>query len=300
MGHHHDHHGHDHAHGGDGNIGLAFLLNFSFTIIELIGGVLTNSIAIMSDALHDFGDSISLALAWYLQRKSKKGSTGQYTYGYKRFSLLGAIITSIVLIVGSLYVITEAVNRLFSPQETNAGGMLILAVLGIVINGIAVLKTKKGSSINERVVSWHLLEDVLGWVAVLVGAAVMYFTGLTIIDPLLTIAIAIFVLINVVKNIREAMPILLQGAPTEIEREGVISNLKAIEHIADIHDLHIWALDEAYNVLTVHVVLKGLMPMDELAKLKDKIRAVLKNDEIQHATIEFESPAEECAFEFCV
>jgi cobalt-zinc-cadmium efflux system protein len=297
--HEHGHHGHNHAHGGDGNIGLAFFLNLSFTVIELVGGMLTNSIAIMSDAVHDFGDSLSLALAWYFQRKSQKGSTDKYTYGYKRFSLLGAIITSIVLVVGSVYILSEAIPRLLSPQETNAGGMFLLAVLGIAINGFAVLRTRKASSINERVVSLHLLEDVLGWAAVLVGSAIIYFTGLTIIDPILSVGIAIFVLFNVVKNIRQAMPILLQGTPAEIEREHIVEHLNALEEIENIHDLHIWSLDEEYNVLTVHVVLKKLCSMEELQKLKERIRAVLHDEEIQHATIEFEAPDEICLFENC-
>ena len=301
MAHNHEnHHGHDHSHGGDGNIGLAFLLNLSFTIIELIGGLFTNSVAIISDAVHDFGDSLSLALAWYFQKKSKKGSTNQYTYGYKRFSLLGAIITSTVLVAGSVYILSEAIPRLFSPQETNASGMFVLAIIGIVINGIAVLRTRKAISINERVVSLHLLEDVLGWVAVLIGSVVMYFTDLTIIDPILSIAIAFFVLFNVIKNIRQILPILLQGTPAEIERAHIIEQLKDIEQIENIHDLHIWALDEEYNVLTVHVTLKNSLLMEKLVELKGDIRAVLKEEEIQHATIEFETPDESCVFGNCV
>ncbi|MCL2152745.1 MAG: cation diffusion facilitator family transporter [Oscillospiraceae bacterium] len=298
--HNHSHsHSHSHSHGNDGNIGLAFFLNLSFTVIELVGGSLTNSIAIMSDAAHDFGDSLSLALAWYFQKKSGKGSTSQYTYGYKRYSLLGAIITSIVLVVGSIFILTEAIRRLFAPQETYAVGMFGLAVIGIVINGVAVLRTRKASSINERVVSLHLLEDVLGWAAVLVGSAVMYFTGLTIIDPILSILSACYVLYNVAKNIKQAMPILLQGAPVGIEREHIVNELRSIEQIDDIHDLHIWSLDEKYNILTVHVILKTI-PIAQLVEVKNSIRAKLKQEEIQHATIEFETPEEFCAFRNCV
>jgi cobalt-zinc-cadmium efflux system protein len=293
------HHGHTHSH-GDGNIGVAFFLNFGFTIVELIGGLFTNSVAIMSDAVHDFGDSLSLALAWYFQRLSKKGSSRQYSYGYKRFSLLGAIINSVVLIVGSIYILLEAIPRLWAPQETNAEGMFILAIVGIVINGVAALRTRKATSINERVVSLHLLEDVLGWAAVLVGSAIMHFTGFTIIDPILSVGIACFVLFNVFKNIRQTLPILLQGVPVEIEQEHIIEGLKAIGHIASVHDLHIWSLDEAYNVLTVHVALKEPLPMEQLAELKGQIRSVLDAEAIQHATIEFETQGELCAFENCV
>ena len=293
-------HNHNHSPGEKSSIGLAFCLNLSFTIIELIGGFLTNSIAIISDAVHDFGDSLSLALAWYLQKLSKKGSTKQYSYGYKRFSLLGAIINCIVLVVGSIYILSEAIPRLFSPQETSAKGMFLLAILGVIVNGIAVLRTRKGKSINERVVSLHLLEDVLGWAAVLVGSVIMYFTGWTIIDPILSLAIACFVLFNVFKNIRQVLPILLQGTPIKIEQEHLMEEIKKIENIADIHDLHIWSLDEEYNVVTVHIILKETATMENLVELKRKVRSVLKAEGIQHATIEFETPNEPCVFEDCV
>ena len=305
MAHDHDHHqGHNHSHGHSHdsakNIGVAFFLNFSFTIIELVGGLLTNSVAIISDAVHDFGDSLSLALAWYFQRLSKKKGNKSYSYGYKRFSLLGAIINSVVLIVGSIFILSEAIPRIFEPQKTNAGGMFILAIIGIVINGAAVLKTKKGSSINERVVSLHLLEDVLGWIAVLIGSILIYFTNLTIFDPILSVAISLFVLFNVFRNIKLALPILLQGTPRELDQEHIAEELKEIKEIASLHDLHIWSLSEEYNVLTVHVVLENALPMEKLAELKKQIRSVLVGEEIQHATIEFETPGEPCEFFDCI
>ena len=305
MGHEHNQcrsHGHNHSHSHDSgsNIGVAFFLNLSFTFIELIGGMMTNSIAIISDAVHDFGDSLSLGLAWYFEKLSKKGSTKQYSYGYKRFSLLGAIITSVVLILGSVYIVSEAIPRLISPQETNAKGMFLLAILGIVVNGAAVLRTRKGSSINERIVSLHLLEDVLGWAAVLVGSVVMYFTELTIIDPILSVGIAFFVLFNVFVNIRQTLPILLQGTPVTIEREHIVEKIKTIEAIENIHDLHIWSLDEEYNILTVHVILKEKLPLEKLTELKKNIRDVLKEEKIQHATIEFETKDENCDLHECV
>ncbi|MDR1664287.1 MAG: cation diffusion facilitator family transporter [Clostridiales bacterium] len=299
MPHSHEH-GRPRSHDSAGNIGVAFFLNLSFTVIELTGGVLTNSVAIISDAVHDFGDSLSLGLSWYFQRLSKKGSTGQYTYGYKRFSLLGAIINSVVLVAGSVYILSEAVPRILAPQETNAAGMLVLAVLGIIINGAAVLRTKKASTINERVISLHLLEDVLGWAAVLAGSLVMQLTGLTVIDPVLSVLIACFVLANVFKNIRQVLPILLQGTPADIDRARIVEKLNGIDRVGNIHDLHIWSLDEAYKVLTVHIALAEALPARDSAELKHKIRSVLKEEGIQHATIEFEAPDEACSFEDCV
>ncbi|MCL2107857.1 MAG: cation diffusion facilitator family transporter [Oscillospiraceae bacterium] len=284
MAHNHNHN-HTHSNPTD-NISTAFFLNLSFTLIEIIGGILTNSVAIMSDAVHDFGDSLSLALAWYFQRKSKKAATDKYTYGYRRFSLMGAVITSIVLIIGSVYILSEAIPRLITPQETNAAGMFFLAIIGIIANGIGVLKTRKASSINERVVSLHLLEDVLGWAAVLVGSGVMYFTGLTIIDPLLSIGIAFFVLYNVAKNIKQIMPIILQAAPVGIERGAIADKLNAVEGVIGISDLRIWALDEEYNVLTVTVDVAGDLPPGEEARVRGEMRGVLEHEGIGHATIE--------------
>ena len=297
---HKHHHGHNHTHGSDSNIGIAFFLNLSFTLIELVGGIFTNSIAIISDAVHDFGDSLSLALAWYFQKISRKGSTKNYTYGYKRFSLLGAIINSVVLVIGSVFILSEAIPRLISPQDTNAKGMFLLAVIGIIVNGLAVLRTRKSDSINERIVSLHLLEDVLGWIAVLIGSVIMYFTNFTIIDPILSIAIALFVLFNVLKNIRQVLPILLQGTPAGVEQDHIIEELIEIDQIKNIHDLHIWSLDENYKVITVHVTLKESLSMEKLVKLKEEIRSVFREEEIQHATIEFETPDEPCSFKNCV
>lgn len=291
-------HTHGHAHTAE-NIGLAFFINLLFTVIELVGGVFTNSIAIISDSVHDFGDSLSLGLAWYFQKVSQKSGDRQYTYGYKRFSLLGAIINSVVLLVGSVYILTEAIPRLVEPKETNATGMFILAIVGIAVNGLAALRTRKGASINERVVSLHMLEDVLGWAAVLVGSIIMHFTGFTIIDPILSVLIALFVIINVFRNVKQVLPILLQGAPADIDREHILADLKKIPNIDAIHDLHIWALDEEYNVLTMHVVLKNTMPMGELAQMKNIIRTQLEKEGVQHATIEFEEPSEACTLERC-
>ena len=200
MAHHHNH-GHHHA---TGNIKVAFFLNLSFTIIELIGGFYTNSLAIMSDAVHDLGDSLSLGLSWYFQKVSNKKATTNFSYGFARFSLLGAIINSVVLTVGSIFIISEAIPRIISPEVSDAVGMMWFAILGIIVNGVAVLRLKRGTSINERVVALHLLEDVLGWVAVLIASIVMQFWDLPILDPILSLLIAAYVLFNVFKNIKES------------------------------------------------------------------------------------------------
>lgn len=294
MAHEHHHHGHHHHHHATENIATAFFLNLIFTIIEIIGGILTNSMAILSDALHDFGDSISLGLAWYFEKLSTKGRNEKFTYGYKRFSILGAVINSIILVVGSIFILFNAIPRFLHPQNVNAKGMIWLAILGVIINGAAVLKLQKGNSLNEKVVSLHLLEDVLGWVAVLIGSILMYFFDLPFIDPLLSILIAIFILYNVVSNLKESLKIILEGVPTEVNITKIETTLTDFPEINSIHDVHIWTMDGEYNLMTIHVVIKNEKKPEELATLKSKIRTTLHHLKIEHVTIEFETMNEEC------
>ena len=281
------------------NISYAFFLNLGFTIIEIIGGLLTNSVAILSDAIHDFGDSISLGLAWYLQKVSKKQSDNKYSYGYRRFSLLGAIINSVILLVGSFLILSETIPRIIHPQEPNVQGMFILAILGIAVNGAAVIRLRKGSSLNEKVVSLHLWEDVLGWVAILIGSVIMYFFDVPVIDPILSVLISIYILIHVFRNINTSMRIILQGTPVEIDIEDIKKELLSFAEVSEIHDLHLWSIDGNYHVVTTHVVIKEALPMEQLAILKTRIRLKLEELNIQHATIEFETKEEICCLESC-
>ena len=213
--------------------------------------------------------------------------------------MLGAVINSVVLIVGSVIILTAAIPRIFNPQDTHVEGMFILAIIGVIVNGAAVFRLKKGNSINERVVSLHLLEDVLGWLAILIGSVVMYFFDVPVLDPIMSVAIACFVLYNVYKNIRQSLRIILQGIPEEIDMQTLTAHLEKFEQIDSIHDLHVWSIDGNYNVLTVHVVLKQTATMNDMAQLKADIRASLETEGIQHATIEFETVTESCNFEKC-
>jgi cobalt-zinc-cadmium efflux system protein len=293
----HEHHHHDHT--DVKNIKVAFFLNFGFTIIEIVGGIMTNSIAIISDAVHDLGDSLSLGLAWYFQKVAKKGRDNQFTYGYKRFSLLGALINSIVLIIGSVIVLSAAIPRIFQPVQAEAVGMFWLAIVGILVNGAAVFRLKKGNSINEKVVMLHLLEDVLGWAAILVGSVFMYFFDIPILDPIMSIGISCFVLFNVYKNLRDSFRVILQAIPDDIDIKQIESHLLAFDQVQKIHDLHIWSIDGNYNILSVHIVVKQALIIEELAEIKSKIRVSLSEIGIQHATFEFETEAEHCNLEHC-
>jgi cation diffusion facilitator family transporter len=278
-------HNHSHNHNSvESNISIAFFLNAIFVVIEIIGGILTNSIAILTDALHDFGDCLSLATAWFLQKKSTKGRDKKYSYGYKRFSLLGSIFLSGILTFSSLFVLFEAIKRIANPHEVNAKGMLWMAVLGIIINGAAALKVKKGSSLNERSVYLHIMEDVLGWVGVLIVSIVMMFANFPILDPILSIIISIWVLSNVYKNLRSVFKILLQGVPDNISSIEIIQKIEAINGIISTHDVHIWSLDGESHVMTLHIVTNS--PNKE--KLKEKIINIALEYNINHITIEFE------------
>ncbi len=278
---------------------LAFFINLGFAAVELIGGLWTNSIAILSDAFHDFGDSLSLAVAWRLQKISERPRDARYSYGYKRFSLLGALFISTVLLVGSVFIIKACVERIVTPQEPNAEGMLGLAVFGVLVNGFAALRLKKGGSISERAVMLHMMEDVLGWLAVLVVSVVMLFVRVPILDPLLSIAISGWVLWNVYRNMRATFRILLQHTPSGIDAERLRNEITALPEVASIHDLHLWSLDGERNVSTLHAV--TVEPLDAGAQiaLKRKIRAVCEQNGIEHATIEIETAGEDCGLTHC-
>lgn len=293
MGHHHSHHHHGDA--SSKRIGLAFWLNFFFTIIEFIGGLLTNSTAIIADAVHDLGDSLSLGLAWVLNKLGGKRATTGFTYGYKRFSLLGALINAIVLLAGSVWVLTEAIPRLADPVMPDTEGMIYLAILGVAVNGFAAIKLSAGETLNERVLNWHLLEDVLGWVAVLIGAIVMTFVDWPIIDPLLSIAFTLFILLNVVRNLVETMRLFTQANPNPQLYDDVQTSIREIEHVANIHHMHLWSLDGESHVLTAHIELdEDFNDSERYLAVKEAINQAVAKFEIFHTTIELEFKSEAC------
>ncbi|GAB2768797.1 cation diffusion facilitator family transporter [Actinomadura fibrosa] len=287
--------GHDHDHHSAGkNLKFAFFLNAAFTVFELIGGFYVNSIAIVSDAVHDLGDTLSLGTSWYLQNKSRKAGNAKFSFGYKRFSLLGALINSVVLIAGSIYVIIEAVGRLLEPEHSDAQGMLIFAIIGVLVNGFAAYKLSKGTSMNEKVVSWHLMEDVLGWVAVLIVAIVLQFKDIHYLDPALSLLITIFILFNVAKRLKDTLFIFLQGVPKEIDLEEVKEKLSQIPNIASLHHVHIWSLEGTDHVFTTHIKLKNISHFQQLLDVKRQVKDVLQEYKFDHYTVETELDEETC------
>ena len=275
------------------NILIAFVLNISFSIFEFIGGLLTGSVAIISDSVHDFGDAISIGISYFLERKSKKRADKKYTYGYVRYSVLGGVITTVILIVGSVFVIINAVKRLFNPTVINYNGMIIFAVIGVILNFIAAYVTKGGDSINQKSVNLHMLEDVLGWAVVLVGAIVMNFTDIRILDSLMSIGVALFILINSFKNIKEVVDLFLEKTPADVDIDDLMEHLLKIKGVDDIHHIHVWSIDGHNNYATMHIVTKS----KDIAKLKKAIREELEEHNICHAILETED--EDCLEKEC-
>ncbi|OIM97891.1 MULTISPECIES: cation diffusion facilitator family transporter [Idiomarina] len=292
MGHHHNH---DHSKDMPSNrLGWAFLLNFVFTIIEFIGGFLTNSTAILADAVHDLGDSLSLGLAWILNKLGKKQANQHFTYGYKRLNLAGAFINAVVLIAGSAWVLVEAIPRLWNPQMPVADGMIALAVVGITVNGFAAYKLSEGKTLNERVINWHLLEDVFGWVAVLIVGIVLLFVDWPILDPILSIGFTLFILVNVLRNLWATLKLFIQATPDKKTYKQVADALLELPHVADLHHLHFWSLDGEEHVLTVHLVLSKNLDIEARSDLKQRIDDVLAPYALSHTTVELEDPDEAC------
>ncbi|EAQ32920.1 MULTISPECIES: cation diffusion facilitator family transporter [Idiomarina] len=292
MGHHHNH---DHSKDMPSNrLGWAFVLNFVFTIIEFIGGFLTNSTAILADAVHDLGDSLSLGLAWVLNKLGKKQANQHFTYGYKRLNLAGAFINAVVLIAGSAWVLVEAIPRLWNPQMPIADGMIALAVVGITVNGFAAYKLSEGKTLNERVINWHLLEDVLGWVTVLIVGIVLLFVDWPILDPILSIGFTLFILVNVLRNLWATLKLFIQATPDKKTYKQVADALLELPHVADLHHLHFWSLDGEEHVLTVHLVLTKNLDIEARSDLKQRIDNVLAPYALSHTTVELEDPDEAC------
>ncbi len=294
AGHHHHEHDHGHVHAsGAAALRTAFFINLAFTIVEVIGGWWTQSIAVLTDALHDAGDCLVLGTAWYLQRVAMKGRDAHYSYGYGRYSMLGGWLTSVVLIVGAVVMLVVSVPKLWAPAMPNADGMIGIAVFGLVMNGFAAWKLHAGHTLNERGAYLHLLEDVLGWAAVLVGGVIIHFTGLAFIDPLLSVGISLFILFNAIGTLRRGTGILMQEIPASIDMQVVRTRLMAIPHVTDLHDQHTWTLDGSFIVHTVHIVVEEV-DLEGSQAIKCKARDELKALGIHHATIELEWAGEEC------
>ncbi len=282
-----DTHGHNER---EKNIKVALFLNILFVIIEIIGGLWTNSLAILSDALHDFGDSIALATSLVAEKKAKKPADLKRTYGYQRLSLFAALFAGVVLVTGSLFIIAQAIPRLINPEHSNATGMIGIAIVGIFINGLGVWRLKRGQSQDEKVLSWHLLEDVLGWCTILIAGIIIFFWDSHIIDPIITLGFTIFILWGVVRNLKGTFNIFMQGVPEHIDLEKIDNALLQLEGVQRIHDVHVWSLEGETDVFSGHIVIEK-QALQNQNNLKEKIKQVLADYHIEHSTIELEDEA---------
>lgn len=276
------------------NILIAFILNLFFSVFELVGGIFTGSIAIISDAIHDIGDAISIGISYILEKKSKKQPDDIYTYGYSRYSVIGGIITIMILLFGSLTVIINAIKRVITPTEINYDGMIIFAVVGVLVNLAAAHFTHNGDSLNQKAVNLHMLEDVLGWIVVLIGAIIMRFTDFWFLDPVLSICVAVFIIFNGIKNLKKSIEVLCEKMPSEYTIEQILEHLMKIKGIIDIHHIHIWSIDGNTNYATMHIVTE-ITP----SEIKPIIRKELEEFNIFHSTLEFETKNEECNEKIC-
>ena len=276
------------------NIFIAFILNLAFSVFEFIGGIFTGSVAIVSDAIHDFGDAAGIGISYFLEKKSKKQPDEKHTYGYARYSVIGSLITTFILLFGSVTVIYNAINRLINPSEIDYNGMIIFAVVGVCVNFCAAYFTRDGDSLNQKAVNLHMLEDVLGWTVVLIGAIIMRYTDWSFIDPVMSVGVSLFIFINAVRNLKEAIDLFLEKTPHGIDIKEIAEHISEIDGVIGVHHIHIWSMDGQSNYATMHVVTNS-----DSHKIKETIREELLEHGINHATLELETEDERCHEENC-
>lgn len=278
-------------HKHENNILIAFILNISFSIFELIGGFLTSSVAIISDSIHDAADALTIAVSYFLERKSNKKSDNNYTFGYRRYSVIGAFITTTILLIGSTLVIYNSFIRLLDPVKINYNGMILIAIIGFLINYLAAYFTKDSDSLNTKSVNLHMLEDVFGWIVVLIGSVIIKFTNYYYIDSIMSIGISIFLIIESIKNLIEILNLILEKTPKGIDIKEIENKIKEIKEIKDVHHIHVWSLDGEKNYATMHIVSNK--------NVKEEVRKKLKELKIDNVTIETEEENEICSHKEC-
>ena len=268
---------------------LAFFLNLSYAIVEFIAGGVFGSSAVLADSVHDLGDAIAIGISAFLETISNREEDSHYTLGYKRFSLLGALVTAVILMTGSVLVILENITKLFHPQPVNDEGILWLGIIAVSINVLASLVVRKGKTKNESILSLHFLEDTLGWVAVILMAIVLRFTDWYILDSLLSLVISIFILSKAILRFWSTLKIFLDAVPEGVDIQRVKSDLEQLDHVASISQLNLWTMDGLEKNAIVHVCLKEI---EQMELCKESIRTLLKNYGFQNITIEVDADLE--------
>ena len=265
---------------------LAFFLNLSYAIVEFIAGGIFGSSAVLADSIHDLGDAIAIGISAFLETISNREEDSHYTLGYKRFSLLGALVTAVILMTGSVLVILGNITKLFHPQPVNDEGILWLGIIAVSINVLASLVVRKGKTKNESILSLHFLEDTLGWVAVILMAIVLRFTDWYILDPLLSLVISIFILSKAIPRFWSTLKIFLDAVPEGVDIKQVKSGLEQLDHVTSINQLNLWTMDGLEKNAIVHVCLKEI---EQMELCKESIRSKLKDCGFQNITIEIDA-----------
>ena len=265
---------------------VAFFLNLSYAIVEFIAGGIFGSSAVLADSVHDLGDAIAIGVSAFLETISNREEDSHYTLGYKRFSLLGAMVTAVILMTGSVLVILGNITKLFHPQAVNDEGILWLGIIAISVNVIASLVVRKGKTKNESILSLHFLEDTLGWVAVILMAIVLRFTDWYILDPLLSLVISIFILSKAIPRFWSTLKIFLDAVPEGVDIKQVKSDLEQLDHVASLNQLNLWTMDGLEKNAIVHVCLKEI---EQMELCKESIRSKLKDCGFQNITIEIDA-----------
>ena len=275
------------------NIKIAFFLNLVFSIIEVIGGILTNSISIISDSLHNLGDSITIGINYVFDKKSKKLPNDEYSYGYMRYTLVGSLIASFILLVGSVIIIYNVVPRLLNPESINYDAMIIFGIFGLLINVYASIKVSRSKE-KDKKVSTHLIEDSVIWLFILCGSIIIKTTNYIIVDPILSLLIACYILYQVSRYMKGIYNIFMEKVPSNIKIDKIKKDIESIDNIDEVHHIHVWSMDGVKNYITVHVHLDKDLSNEEIAKVKENVRSKLNEDGIHHTTIEIEYFNEKC------
>ncbi|SDA60904.1 cation diffusion facilitator family transporter [Methanobrevibacter millerae] len=276
---------HHHKKAGE-NLAFVFFMNLAFNIIVIAGGLATNSMAILADCIHDMSDTISIALAWFLERISQRDSSDNYSYGYQRFSILGAVIISVFVIIMAFVILSEAIPRLFAPEGVDAGGMLVVAIVGLIFKSISVWRLHDGETFNEKAILFHQLGDVFEWVAILILSIVlMFWDGAPYLDPFVSIGIALWLIFNLGRNLYKAVQVLLQKTPDNFDVDEFRSSILSIDGINEIDDFHIWSLDGIDSVMTLKVSIDDLKNQ---SKIKEEIYSISNRYHVVDITIEFD------------
>ncbi len=280
------------------NIKIAFLLNLAFSIVEAIGGILTNSISIISDSLHNLGDSITIGINYIFEKKSKKLPNKEYSYGYLRYTMLGSLIASFILLVGSVVIIYNVVPRLIKPLSVNYDAMIIFGIFGLLINLYATIKIMRSKE-KDKKINTHMIEDTVIWLFILTGSICIKVFDLVIIDPILSLLIAVYILYQVYKYMKNIYNIFMEKVPKNVKIDEIKKDIENNENVDNVHHIHIWSMDGVNNYMTAHIHLNKVLSEEEIIKTKNDVKNKLKEDKINHITLEVEYFNEKCDSSKC-